>query len=110
MLKRFSYAMAVTAITGLALGMPSLATTADAGGASSSTTPFYKATKPRPQVRGSRKRVGGYSYNYEDSIIDYRDRSVFLDPRFDNSLTGPFDSGFFFDSGIERHNNSPYLY
>ncbi|MEL6287829.1 MAG: hypothetical protein AAFQ42_08830 [Pseudomonadota bacterium] len=80
-----------------------------AGGASS-TSPFYKPTKPRPQVRGSRRRVGGYSYTYSDSIIDHRDRSVFIDPRIVNPSTGPFDSGYFFDSGVERHNNSPYLY
>ena len=109
MFSRVSYVVAVLAISGFALGAPQTASNAVAGG-NSLTSPFYKPTKPQPLVRGARRRVGGYSYNYEDSIIDFRDTSVFLDPRLDNPSTGPFDSGYFFDSGVERQNNSPYLY
>ncbi|MEO0619698.1 MAG: hypothetical protein AAFZ01_10525 [Pseudomonadota bacterium] len=105
MLKRFC----LSAAAALAVFVAAPSTSAIAGGASASS-PFYKPTKPRPQVRGSRQRVGGYSYNYEDSIIDFRDRSVFLDPKVTSGSTGPFDSGYFFDSGVERQNNSPYLY
>jgi len=63
-----------------------------------------------PQVRGFRKSVGGYSYSYSDSVLDFRDRAL-LDPslRGPSSGSGPFDSGFFFDSGIgSPTSNAPY--
>ena len=66
-----------------------------------------------PQVRGFHRSVGGYSYNYLDGILDYRDQSVFLDPnlssRRDNN--GPFDSGFFFDSNVSGSiiSDAPYM-
>lgn len=106
---RLKFAFAVLALSSMAFAAPQVVSPANAGGASS-TSPFYKPTKPKPQVRGARKRVGGYSYNYQDSIIDFRDRSVFLDPAIEKPSLGPFDGDFFFDSGVERHNNSPYLY
>jgi len=106
---RFTLALAVAAVAGLVLTTPPSVSTADAAGASRNS-PFYKPTKQKPLVRGARRRAGGYSYTHEDSIIDFRDRSVFLDSRIDEPSRGPFDSGFFFDSGIERHNDSPYLY
>ncbi|MBI1384790.1 MAG: hypothetical protein GC150_07770 [Rhizobiales bacterium] len=65
-----------------------------------------------PQVRGFRRSVGGYSYEYNDGQIDARDQSVFLDPELDSPRRdrGPFDSGFFFDSGIGvAIDDSPYL-
>ena len=62
-----------------------------------------------PQVRGYVKRRGGYSYNYSDSIIDYRDTSILRDYQTSRTQGGPFDSGFFFDSGNTRQNDSPYL-
>lgn len=107
MSSRFTFVIAAAAVAAFALSAPQLASSAQAG---SATSPFYKPTKPKPQVRGARQRVGGYSYTWQDSILDHRDRSVFLDPKLENNSTGPFDSGFFFDSGVERHNNSPYLY
>jgi hypothetical protein len=56
-----------------------------------------------------RRRKGGYSYNYGDSInTDARGKaggSGYSDPRlYRQSPGGPFDSGFFFDSGV----GSPY--
>jgi len=62
------------------------------------------------QVRGYRRRGGGYSYNYIDGITDYRDDSVFLDPDLaqGQDCCGPFDSGFFFDSDVSPLNNAPY--
>ncbi|MEL7542167.1 MAG: hypothetical protein AAGJ70_00165 [Pseudomonadota bacterium] len=107
MLKRLCLSAAAALAVTSFVAMPTAP--AVAGGATAST-PFYKPTNPQPQVRGSRQRVGGYSYNYEDSIIDFRDRSVFLNPKVTSKSTGPFDSGYFFDSGVERQNNSPYLY
>jgi hypothetical protein len=61
-----------------------------------------------PQVRGFVKRRGGYSYSYNDSVIDYRDTSILRDMQTTRRQGGPFDNGFFFDSGISRYNDSPY--
>ena len=62
-----------------------------------------------PQVRGYVKRRGGYSYSASDAAIDYRDTSILRDTQNARRQGGPFDSGFFFDSGIHRNNESPYL-
>jgi hypothetical protein len=51
--------------------------------------------------------VGGYSYRDSDVASTYgRTPPPWLDIR--QSPGGPFDSGFFFDSGISRGNNAPY--
>jgi hypothetical protein len=74
--------------------------------------------RKRPQVRGYVSRRGGYSYYGADSINTYGDsRSLyggtmmFRDWRFDRqSISGPFDHGFFFDSGVRpRGGDSPYM-
>jgi hypothetical protein len=67
---------------------------------------YYRGTGP--QVRGYVARRGGYSYSYNDSIIDYRDTSIHRDHRSWRGQAAPFDSDFFFDSGILRNNSSPY--
>ena len=84
---------------------------------------YYRgARSPRsvrgPQVRGfSQRRVGGYSYYREDVINTYGNQrsqfggaNVFRDPMLDRQTRfGPFDNGFFFDSGIApRGGYSPY--
>jgi hypothetical protein len=70
------------------------------------------------RVGGYMGRRGGYSYAAEDvvntygqtralfgSINSYRDRYVDR-----QTSSGPFDHGFFFDSGIApRGGDSPYL-
>jgi hypothetical protein len=70
-----------------------------------------------PQVRGFVQRRGGYSYAAQDSINTYGDSqsrysgySLFRNYDFGRqSGGGPFDSDFFFDSGISpRGGNSPY--
>jgi hypothetical protein len=61
-----------------------------------------------PQVRGYVKR-GGYSYNYADSMLDYRDRSLLTQGFTGRRQSMPFDNDFFFDSGVSRNNSSPYL-
>ena len=64
------------------------------------------------------RRVGFYSYSYRDVINTYgMSRSVYggmntyRDPSVDlQTPAGPFDHGFFFNSGIlPRGGNSPYL-
>lgn len=73
----------------------------------------------RPQVRGYEARRGGYSYSYSDTINTYGDnRSVygatqsFRDPMLDRQTNaGPFDHGFFFESGVApRGGNAPYMH
>jgi len=64
------------------------------------------------------RRIGFYSYSYRDVINTYgMSRSLYgsinsyRDPYVDRQTpNGPFDHGFFFDSGIEpRGGNAPYL-
>ncbi len=73
----------------------------------------------KPQVRSFVWRRGGYSYAWTDSINTYGDTqsryssgSTFRTYQFDRqSIGGPFDSDFFFDSGISpRGGNSPFQY
>lgn len=71
------------------------------------------------QVKGYTERRGGYSYNYADSINTYGDSrsgygspSVYRDPMLDRQTNaGPFDHGFFFDSGVmgPHGGDSPYM-
>lgn len=81
------------------------------------TTGYRK--KARPQVRSYVARRGGYSYYATDSINTYGDaRSLygstgyFRDFNRDRqSMSGPFDHGFFFDSGTHpRGGDSPYMH
>jgi len=102
----FTKTLAGLAVAGLVLSLPQVSGPGEAAGVSKK----YRKAGSKPLVRGSSKRVGGYSYSYADSIIDFRDRSIFIDPSITAETRGPFDSGFFFESGIERQNNSPYLY
>lgn len=79
----------------------------------------YRPYRKRPQVRGFVRRRGGYSYVPEDTINTYGDSrtvygstNVFRDQWADRqTASGPFDNGFFFDSGIGFNGgNSPYLH
>ncbi|MFM1813419.1 MAG: hypothetical protein RLZ98_114 [Pseudomonadota bacterium] len=61
-----------------------------------------------PQVRSYVVRRGGYSYSIEDTYNTYGDartrygsNSFYRDPFVDRQTNfGPFDHGFFFDSGV----------
>jgi hypothetical protein len=77
--------------------------------------------RKRGRVYGyvGRRRIGGYSYSKED-VMDtygltrglYGSVNSFRDPFVDRQTTaGPFDHGFFFDSGNgPRGGDSPYLH
>lgn len=103
----------------MAVGVTSIdaASISPASAADKSTS--AKASKRKaPQVRGYTERRGGYSYNwgqtintYGDSRTRYGGANYFRDPNIDRqSAAGPFDHGFFFDSGIGRiGGNAPYL-
>jgi hypothetical protein len=92
---------------------------AEAGGLRSDGT-HAKSSYYRkgPQVRGYVARRGGYSYTVFDTINTYgnaRSRygsiNSYRDPFSDRQTTsGPFDHGFFFDSGMApRGGDSPYM-
>lgn len=77
----------------------------------------YRAVKRGVRVRGFLMRGGYYSYVDPDVIntyggtgTRYKSTGTFRDPRAEiQSQGGPFDSGFFFDSGIgPPWNDSPY--
>ena len=91
---------------------PTPASTAGAGAHPASS--YYRRA---PQVRGFVQRRGGYSYGRSDVINTYSDNRVqfgsnnsYRSPYVDlQSRSGPFDHGFFFDSGVSaRGGNSPY--
>jgi hypothetical protein len=76
------------------------------------------AYRRKPQVRGFVARRGGYSFSAADAINTYGDSrslyggaSSYRGYQFDRQTNaGPFDHGFFFDSGIApRGGDSPYM-
>lgn len=80
--------------------------------------PAFAGGKSGARVKGYSERRGGYSYAYPDSINTYGDSrskyggtSVYRDPMLDRQTNaGPFDHGFFFDSGLgPRGGDSPYM-
>jgi hypothetical protein len=88
--------------------------TVDTGGAHPSSSYYRRG----PQVKGFVARRGGYSYSTADTINTYGDArsrfggtSVYRDTLLDRQTnSGPFDHGFFFDSGIApRGGDSPYM-
>lgn len=90
-------------------------TSAPAAGAGAHPASGYY--RRAPQVRGFVQRRGGYSYGRNDVINTYSDSRVqfgstnsYRSPYLDlQSRSGPFDHGFFFDSGVSaRGGNSPY--
>ena len=77
---------------------------------------YYRAG---PRVRQYVARRGGYSYVWKDVINTYGDArgrygaaNSFRDPQFGRqTVAGPFDHGFFFDSGIGPHGgDAPYMH
>jgi len=117
----------------LALGTLALMSFAAAGEAAerrakpvASAEAAFQPTKARysrryaAPVRAYRgRRVGFYSYTYRDVINTYgmsraRYGSInsYRDPFVDmQTPNGPFDHGFFFDSGmLPRGGNAPYLH
>ena len=73
---------------------------------------------PAAAAEKKRSRVGGYSYSQSDTINTYGDSRgrygsalSLRDPHLGRQTEGgPFDHGFFFDSGVTRHGgDSPYM-
>lgn len=87
---------------------------AQQGAAEHPKSSYYRR---KPEVRGFIQRRGGYSYSFYDSINTYGDSrtryggvNAYRDPFSDRQTrSGPFDHGFFFDSGVgPRGGDSPY--
>jgi hypothetical protein len=68
----------------------------------------YQRRRPVEVTIYGRRRIGGYSYRAPDVTSTYgHTPPPWAHVR--QTQNGPFDSGFFFDSGIEpRGGNSPY--
>ncbi len=112
---------ALVAAAALSLAAPA----ADAGSrravaksAEGAEHPQSRAYRGGPRVKGYVARRGGYSYSVPDTINTYGDArskygsaSSYRDPSLDRQTNaGPFDHGFFFDSGIgPRGGDSPYM-
>ncbi|MEN2494486.1 MAG: hypothetical protein TECD_00385 [Hyphomicrobiaceae bacterium hypho_1] len=78
---------------------------------------YYEDSDTAAKARASRQRRGGYSYSARDTINTYGDSRTVNGGansyRFEfytrQTPSGPFDHGFFFDSGIGMNGgNSPY--
>ncbi len=119
MIRSTTYAVVLALLAAVAVAGPAeagarkKAVEADQGGAHPKSS-YYRGTR----VKGYVARRGGYSYSQQDTINTYGDSrgqygsaSSLRDPAFDRQTSaGPFDHGFFFDSGIEpRGGDSPYM-
>jgi hypothetical protein len=66
------------------------------------------------QVKGYALHRGGYSYSYADSVNTYggNQRRHIGPPTFrEQTIAGPFDNGFFFDSAVSTNGgNAPYMH
>lgn len=85
------------------------------GGGAHPTSPYYRSG---PRVKGYVARRGGYSYNRADTVntygnsrSNYGSTNAYRDFTLDKqTVTGPFDHGFFFDSAIgPRGGDAPYM-
>lgn len=112
-------ALALLAFSGSPMMGESSTAVADGGKSARAKSARVARSKARRgvRVRGFFARGGYYSYIDPDVINTYggtgtlyRSTSSFRDPLAERqSQGGPFDSGFFFDSGIgPRWNDSPY--
>ena len=80
---------------------PVQAAQAAEGGKSSKSKPLRVTVHPG-------KRIGGYSYSKTESISAEKTRR-FTEPTR-QSVGGPFDNGFFFETPVRPHGgSSPYM-
>jgi hypothetical protein len=113
--------MKKTAILALAVGAVALLGCIDVAQAQERRAGIANNGSSRAKARYYRKRplqvtiyrgrrIGGYSYSASDVTSTYGSSPPpYADVR--QTPSGPFDSGFFFDSGIGPHGgNSPYLH
>ena len=118
-------ALAATTMVGAVAGLTSAAGAAMSAARAPAVTVgdhavVQVAQKRKPQVRGFVRRGGYYSYKPEDSIntygnsrTNYGSANVYRNPTLDQQTRfGPFDHGFFYDSGITTPygGNSTYMH
>ena len=83
--------------------------------------PTVSFAQEAKKAKGTTERRGGYSYNQAQSINTYGDSrgkygaaDSLRDPNIDRQTnSGPFDHGFFFESGIgpgQHGGNAPFLH
>src|SRR5436190_17254012 len=87
---------------------PSVETYAETSG--NAKARYYRSKRPlEVNIYAPRRRVGGYSYSASD-VINTSGTSPPPLADIRQTPSGPFDSGFFFDSGMgPQGGNSPYL-
>jgi hypothetical protein len=100
--------MALLAYTGAARADERRASTATYAPSKDANARYYRKQRPLEVTIYGRRRIGGYSYGRADVVSTYgQSPPPWLDVR--QTPGGPFDSGFFFDSGMGLHGgNSPY--
>lgn len=114
---RMGLAVALLSAAGMGVVSGSTEAVAQSTTVQGAEHPAARSYRRGPQVRGYVQRRGGYSYAKEDAINTYGDSrarygstSVYRDQMVDRQTRfGPFDHGFFFDSGIGLNaGNAPY--
>ena len=74
------------------------------GSAEQTSGRYQRRRIAHPRIYAGR-RIGFYSYTYRDVMSPWRDPYLYR-----QTLAGPFDSGFFFDSAIlPRGGDSPHI-
>jgi hypothetical protein len=111
-------ALALSASVGFAAERGAKSPVAVSSGALQQTDGRYFRKRAAHPQHFAGRRIGFYSYTYRDVINTYgMSRSLYgsmnsyRDPYVDRQTpSGPFDHGFFFDSGNLPHGgNSPYM-
>jgi hypothetical protein len=109
--------LAAFASGGIAAESPTKGTTVRPTGAAEQTSARYLRQRSTHARHFAGRRIGFYSYSYRDVINTYgmsrtlyggtnTYRAPFMDRQ---TSAGPFDHGFFFDSGMGLHGgDSPY--
>ena len=112
-MKRVAVVLGIVA--GLALGPTQASADDSSDGAGAHKQRQASHHRRKPQVRGYVARRGGYSYTQADIINTYGDSGHHVaplqhrDPKLQKQPQ-PFDSGFFYDSGILLGGgHSPYM-
>lgn len=100
-----TFGMVAALFSAAALAVPE----ADAQSRRSGVEAKAKSGATRGRVAGFERRIGGYSYSYDDATIDFRDDALSDDPSLVRQ-DSVFDGGFWFDStaGAPTRDESPY--
>lgn len=110
----YKYLIAAVVVAGMSCA--ALPSSADAGGYRERGK--YGKSAGGARVKGYIARRGGYSYEESDVVNTYGDSrgrygaaTSLRDPNLGRQTeAGPFDHGFFFDSGMGLHGgDSPYM-